>query len=73
MMIDVDDEETLEPLNAGSRQVAALHDDGGGVVAGLDLDAIGDAMSGTPGNCINGGGAGSALTIVTCLPRARSA
>ena len=28
MMIDVDDEVLVEPLDAGARQVAALHDDG---------------------------------------------
>ena len=42
MVIDVDDEEPLQAGDAGARQVAALHDDDGRVVAGLDVDAIGD-------------------------------
>ena len=42
MMIDVDDEKPLEACNAGARQIAAFHDDDGRVVAGLDVDAIGD-------------------------------
>ncbi len=42
VMVDVDDEEPIEPRDAGARQVAALHDDRGVVVSAhgiRDLDA----------------------------------
>ena len=65
------DEEAIEPADAGPGQVAALHDDRRVVVA---LDVGGDrgcrARRETP---CSGGGAGSALTAIACLPSARSA
>ena len=65
MVIDVDDEEPVEPGDAGARQVAALHDDRRVEVAVVDPAAI--RMSGTPGNAISGGGAASALTTTHVL------
>ena len=65
MVIDVDDEEALEPGDAGARQVAALHDDRGVEVA-VDLGRRSRCPA-TPGNAISGAGAGSALTTVDLL------
>ena len=48
------------PRDAGARQVAALHDDRGVERRRRRWSAI--SMSGTPGNGMSGGGAGSALT-----------
>ena len=58
------------PLDAGAREVAALHDDRRVEVAG---DLVGDLDVRHPGNGISGPGAGSLLTRVTSLPSARSA
>ena len=71
MVVDVDDEEPIEPGDAGPREVAALHDDRGVEVA-LDT-LVGDLDVGDAGKRSSGAGARSVLTTSTSFPSARSA
>jgi hypothetical protein len=48
-MVDVDDEEPFEAGDAGALQIAAFHDDDGGIASGLDRDAVGDLDVGHAG------------------------
>ena len=55
MVVDVDDEVLIEPLDAGAPQLTALHDDGG---VELAVDALGDPDRRHAGKGHQGGGAG---------------
>ena len=70
VMVDVDHETAIEPADAGTRELAALEDDGD--VERL-VDGGGDPDALDPGSHATAGGAGSQLTIATCLPSAESA